>query len=371
MTKRTANPLRILCLANYFGAGGASQQASLLADLLAQRGHTCEAWFLMSDAKRTPPKAGIRILYAGKPNGPLGIARLLTSYRRALMDFRPDAIFGFYPFSNVLSGAAKLIGSGAPKVVAGQHNPAQTQSPLLYHLEMFVGATRLYDANICVSRAVANTFLSHPATYQRKIKIVHNGVPPLERVWSTPDQSRQRLGLPSYVTMVGNAGRLHPQKNLDFLLDVIADPPDVHLALAGGGSLERQLRDRSAALGLTDRVHFLGELPAAEMPHFYRTIDVFAFPSLYEGFPRALIEAMSSGVPVIAADIESLREAGEDAALYLPYDANIWRDALMRLASNVEVRNELVRRGRHRADSLTLSAMVDGYLAVLGDTNLD
>lgn len=303
-----------------------------------------------------------RVFAPRKPRRLRELVGLLSAYRSALNEFKPDAIFAFYPFANILAATAKL--GRTVRVVAGQHNPSTTQNPLLYRLEMLIGS-RLYDRNICVSRAVADTFRSHPSAYKRKIQVVHNGVPPLPSVSEEPEECRRRLGLPVGAAIVGTVGRLHPQKNHELLLQAMARAPGLTLALAGDGPLAPELRALAENLGIAQRVHFLGHISGADVSRFYRAIDTFAFPSRYEGFPRALIEALDAGLPTVAADIDVLREAGEDGALYVGYDPALWGETLMRLRSDEALRADLTQRARRRADSLSLDAMVDQYLAIL------
>lgn len=114
---------------------------------------------------------------------------------------------------------------------------------------------------------------------------------------------REELEIPSDATVIGNVGRLHPQKNQAFLFDVVAKVEDligpVHVVLVGKGELERELRTHAEKLGLSNRVHFVGAV--ADAKPYYDVMDLFLFPSLYEGLSIALLEAQASCLPCVVS----------------------------------------------------------------------
>jgi phosphatidylinositol alpha-1,6-mannosyltransferase len=107
-------------------------------------------------------------------------------------------------------------------------------------------------------------------------------------------------------------GGLKPRKNLPLLLDVwapiAASRPEARLLVAGGGPLLATLRERAAAMGLAGSVRFTGYVPEAEKAAHYNLADVFLFPSAMEGFGLAVVEAMASGLPVVASNRGSIPE---------------------------------------------------------------
>lgn len=127
--------------------------------------------------------------------------------------------------------------------------------------------------------------------------------------------------------VAGFLGRLDPKKNLPLLIDAVAAEPRLRLTVAGGGndSLEAALRARAVALGVDDRVTFLGRIPAEARSNFFAAIDVLALPSSYENFGMAPAEAMEHGVPVLVGErtglAELLRETGGGATVQLEAEA--------------------------------------------------
>jgi phosphatidylinositol alpha-1,6-mannosyltransferase len=132
-------------------------------------------------------------------------------------------------------------------------------------------------------------------------------------------------------------GGLKPRKNLPLLLDVwaplAASHPNARLLVAGGGPLLGALRERAAAMGLAGSVRFTGYVPEADKPAHYNLADVFLFPSAMEGFGLAVVEAMASGLPVVASNRGSIPELvvdGEggfvcDAAAAAPFVERVQR----------------------------------------------
>jgi glycosyltransferase involved in cell wall biosynthesis len=129
-----------------------------------------------------------------------------------------------------------------------------------------------------------------------------------------------------------------------------------------GGALDALLVEKAAQKSLVS----LGRLPYPALPGTYRTHDVFVFPSVSETFGHPMVEAMSSGIPVVAADTAVNREICGDAALYFsPFSATELSDHLQRLDADPALRNELTRRGRERAvGRFTWDHHVDGLLEV-------
>ena len=122
-------------------------------------------------------------------------------------------------------------------------------------------------------------------------------------------QIRHRYGLPAGRPLILSAGRLSPEKRLDVLLDAAARlSPDTQIAIAGTGPDEARLRAQAQRLGLTGKVRFLGFVPGSDLPAIYRLADVFAIVSEAELQSLTTMEAMATGLPVVAVDAYALGE---------------------------------------------------------------
>jgi glycosyltransferase involved in cell wall biosynthesis len=123
------------------------------------------------------------------------------------------------------------------------------------------------------------------------------------------DRLRRRYGLPAGGPLILSVGRLSAEKRLDVLLDAAARlPAGARLAIAGAGPAAASLRTRAARSGAAAKVTFLGFVPPADLPGLYRLADVFAIASEAELQSIVTMEAMASGLPVVATDAGALGE---------------------------------------------------------------
>lgn len=149
---------------------------------------------------------------------------------------------------------------------------------------------------VAVSEKVAQELVNIGVPRSR-IRVIINGVD-LEE-FAPGESNRQKLGLPENVTLALFAGDIRtPRKNLDTVLHALTKVPDLHLVVVGHtqGSPFPEL---ATSLGLSDRVHFVGF--RRDIPQIMQAVDLFVFPSRYEACSLVLLEALSSGLPVITA----------------------------------------------------------------------
>jgi glycosyltransferase involved in cell wall biosynthesis len=180
---------------------------------------------------------------------------------------------------------------------------------------------------------------------------------------------------------IGYFGRLVEEKGLLLLVEALAQlrDPNWRLNLVGGGPLRATLETRLRDLGLSDRVQFCDQIPSTQMPAQYQSLDAFVLPSLTrpnwkEQFGRVLVEAMSSGVPVIGSDSGAIPDVIGEAGLVFPEgDAAALAACLDRLQQDPELRAQLAEQGRQRVlDHFThpsvAQATVDVYRKIGGLT---
>ena len=158
-----------------------------------------------------------------------------------------------------------------------------------------------------------------------------------------------------------HVGRLNRQKNHEALVNTMRSLPSANLVLVGDGELRGSIERRVKAAGLSERIHFMGELPPDEVRGVMRACDLFMFPSLFEAMPMALLEAMAAGMPIIASDIPANRELLQDCGVLLPPDPAQFASAATRLLADRTVAAGLGERATRRATQFTVDAMADGY----------
>ena len=222
------------------------------------------------------------------------------------------------------------IGSGVP-VIYSPHcfsfhagvNPLTAN--LLALLERF--ASKFLTARIITVADGEQTLARQYGVGEPKLFVtVHSGIDP--KYYEKPlDKAAQRstLNLGENDLLVGAVGRLGEQKSpLDFVQMaalVHKQKPQAHFVWAGSGPLEEAARKLSQELGIASVCHFIGEYK--DIPSLLGTLDCFVLPSLWEGFPIVLLEAMAAGVPIVATNIPGNDEAvlsGENGWLVSPHD---------------------------------------------------
>jgi glycosyltransferase involved in cell wall biosynthesis len=178
--------------------------------------------------------------------------------------------------------------------------------------------------------------------------------------------SRAALETPDDAPLVLALGRLHENKGFDVLLDSIAAMPGHYLWLGGSGPLENELKKLSEALGISERVRFLGW--REDTPALYAAADVFVCSSRHEPIGNIVIEAWQQGVPIVAAASEgpaALIRDGVDGLLVPVDDATALAAAIARLGDDRTLRARLSEAGRRAYErDYTADAVVARYVAL-------
>ncbi|CAM3431481.1 glycosyl transferase [Pseudomonas floridensis] len=163
------------------------------------------------------------------------------------------------------------------------------------------------------------------------------------------EDARAELGLSASAWIVGNVGRLHPDKDQatllrGFALALPSLPENSQLVILGKGRLEERLKELARELGIGANVLFMGQV--ADARRYFKAFDVFALSSDHEPFGMVLLEAMVAGVPVVATSCGGAREVVEDVGLMFPLgDEQRLAQGLMHLAGlNADQRQDCAER---------------------------
>jgi alpha-1,3-rhamnosyl/mannosyltransferase len=247
----------------------------------------------------------------------------------------------------------------------------------LYAQRMIHRTLSRADRIIAVSQGTRADLVQHFDVDGRKVQVVYNGVgEPFRRKLPPEELERWRrdLGLQGpYVLFVGNP---NPRKNLDTVVQAYAracrmasfDAPLVCIGDRAGTELK--IRLRAANLGISGQVRLLGHVAPEALPAIYQGASLFLYPTLYEGSPMPVVEAMASGVAVISSNTAPLKEVAEGYAhLVDPLDIEGMAKAIAHCMSDPEHRAALARLGSKRAEdfrwSNTARKTLDLYLAAI------
>ena len=177
---------------------------------------------------------------------------------------------------------------------------------------------------VAVSESTREFLVQHERIAADRVTTIHNGID-VEAYRPRPELrtgAREKWALPARAFIVGGVGRLAHQKNFALFLEVAAQVPGAHFVIGGTGEEEAALRAQVARLGLCERVTFLGYV--SDMPSLWPALDCLLLTSRYEGLPITILEAMACGVPIVASDLDGMREIlrdGENASLVPPTEA--------------------------------------------------
>ena len=212
--------------------------------------------------------------------------------------------------------------------------PKQFAYRMLYRL-----AARWVDGFIAVSEDVKTALMKTFDIPPDKITVICNSVD-VRRYQRPVDRAgvRRELGLAESARVVTVVATFKEQKGHRYLIEaapaVISQYPELHILFIGDGELREEWQLRARDAGADGHIHFLGF--RQDIPELLAASDCFVLPSLWEGLPMALVEAMASGLPIIATEVSGSKQAmvhGETGLLVAPGDAAQLEEAMVRMLS--------------------------------------
>lgn len=320
---------------------------------------TGEHGFLTEEAARI----GVRVHVLPdlvQPLRPHRDAKALTSAYRLIRRTKPDLVHCHTSKAGIIGRTAARMARVPAVFTAHTWSFAEGTSPLW----KFVGtpserlAARWAETIIAVSESNRSLALRRRVAPSGKIVTVHNGVV------DTFHRARPGAHLVPRIVMVA---RFVAQKNQAQLIEAVAglDCP-FHLTFVGDGPARPAAEDLVRSLGLQDRVEFAGV--RTDTDRILSESSIFVLATNWEGFPITILEAMRAGLPVVATDVDGVREAvidGETGHLYPKGATGTLRSTLRALLADPATRIRLGQAGRKRYEAeFTRSAMLSKVLAV-------
>lgn len=223
---------------------------------------------------------------------------------------------------------------GVPIRIAHAHSSSQTKDKkyllkLLYKRGIFRQATDLFAC----SRAAGSWMFGSAA-----FRVLNNAIDTARYIHApeTARQVRAEFGIPADAEVVGHVGRFDPPKNHEFLLRIFAGlSENARLLLVGDGQLRAAAEAQAEALGIRERVIFAGIRP--DVNRLLQAMDVFVFPSIYEGLPVSVIEAQAAGLPCLISDRVPIECKKTDLVHQIPLSAGeeVWAAAVVDAAGTL------------------------------------
>lgn len=288
---------------------------------------------------------------------------------RLLRRLKPSCVLSFnggYP-----AGAACLAMVVASRfsripVILSIVSVATRRKPVMWVYEMVIDRVVWWAADMVVvnARAVADSLNALRQAPWDKLEVIYNGVEDISFPVAQADKKD--------FLVVGCVARMDAAKGVLSLLDafaeIAAERADLQLVLAGHGDASEELARRVKMFGLQGRVLLLGHFEG-DVDALIRTFDFYVFPSLWEGFPYSIVEAMRAGAVIVATRVGGIPEAideGVEGLLVSPGSKDELVGALRRLMNDPWLCSHLSRNARLRYEaSLSLQRMHDRVHAVL------
>lgn len=280
--------------------------------------------------------------------------------KQALREFRPDVVHTHSAKGGML-GRLAAWSLRVPAVVHTVHgapfHPYQGEMARGFFQSCERYAAKRCHQLVSVADAMTDLMVNTKIAPREKFVTVYSGmeVEPFETASEHRERMRATLGYRDEHVVFGKIARLFHLKGHDELIasasDVVRQNANARFLLVGDGILRPQLELQIHAAGLKKYFHFAGLVDPREIPHYLGAMDALVHTSLREGLARALPQALIAGKPVVSYDIDGAREvciSDETGYLVPPRDLAMLTEAMVRLASDNDLRTRLGKTGRER-----------------------
>ena len=280
-----------------------------------------------------------------------------------------DIIETFTPDSNILGLFVARI-AGVPVRIASHHGYIEGAYSWAGKLHGMMINWGFADRLVAVSERVRRIALTEEGVNPEKVVVFLNGITPAmvdEPLSVLRDRVHQELGMSTNDFLILTVGRVTVQKGHTYLLDAIPQVlmqfPKAVFAIAGDGHLRHALQDKAMQMGIDGSIHFLGT--RSDIPELLSVADVFVLPSLWEGLPLALLEAMSVGLAVVATRVEGVESIivdGENGFLVPSEDVDALSTALIKILEDKGGRIRFGDRNKILVEEFfTIDRMCESY----------
>ena len=292
-------------------------------------------------------------------NDPMIVAKLMSLFRRE----RPDIVHT-HSWGTLCEGLIAARLAGIRHIVHGEHGTMDTRRR---NVVIQRWAWRRVDAVLSVSSRLADRMADQIGFARQRIHVIRNGI---DTARFRPDlraDARASLGLAEGECVIGTVGRLVPVKDQAGLIEALARLKQrgmrFRALIAGDGALRAELEALAAGRGVSECLSFLGA--RSDVERVLAALDIFVLSSVSEGLSNTILEAMASGVPVVATRVggaEESVEEGRTGILVPASDPDELAAALAALAADQERRAQFGAAGRLKAErEFSLDAMTAAY----------
>lgn len=349
--------MRILHVITSLRTGGAEK---LMVDLLPRlKAKDLDVDLLLFDGTDTPFRreveaAGIKVFdlgIGGSVYSPLRLIRLLPFMRKY------DVVHTHNTAPQMFAALCRIF--SRTKLVTTEHNTSNSRRAWKWYATIDRWMYGRYRKVICISKKAEDNLRSFIQDQSTKILTINNGVDVDKYVGAKPSPELEQLA-PESRKLIMVAG-FRPQKDQDTLIRALSLLPDkFHLFLVGDGVRHPELEALTKELALDDRVHFLGlRNDVAELLH---AADYVVMSSHFEGLSLSSVEGMAVGKPMLASDVDGLREVVGGAGILFPHgDSKVLAAEIISLEASPEKYNTFAAACFRNAKRYDISVMAEQY----------
>lgn len=352
--------MKILHITNSYSEGGVESFLLTLLPSLKEKGHDVELLVLNKDDTLLVPtltKHGITVHIGGYSSSHnilniFVIRRLFSNY-----DIIHTHLFPTQYFAVI----ARLLSRSKTLLITTEHTTYNKRRNIKITRKLESWIYDKYSKIICVSKKAEENLIEWTQLAEKKIHTIYNGID-LKKYQDVNPYTREELGLPEKSKIVIMVARFFEQKDHATLIKAISHlPTDIFLLFCGSGAdCMDKARSLAKDLQVDKRVKFLGN--RKDIPQLLKSVDIAVLSTFYEGFPISILEYMAAGKPVIASNVDGVREMIINAGILFEVQDDIeLAKEIGRLFENEDYLEEITKNCRLRALQFSEHKMVEGY----------
>ena len=260
---------------------------------------------------------------------------------------------------------AKILSFSKAKLIFTEHNTTnrRLENPLFRLIDKYIYT--FYRTVICITEDIKEMLLKHTGLFSENFLVIENGIN-LGAITKAVAIDRKKIdsALRAEDTILIQVAGFREQKDQSTLIrSMVLLPPDVKLLLVGEGVLKKQHEDLVVALGLQERVSFLGL--RMDVPQLLKTADVIVLSSKYEGLSLSSLEGMAAGKPFVASDVPGLSEVVKGAGILFPVgDERVLANAISKLLQDAQYYQTIATACQKRAFNYDIETMIHKHIAL-------
>jgi glycosyltransferase involved in cell wall biosynthesis len=312
----------------------------------------------------------VKILYLSSSRNPVSIYKLYKLFKIHKFD-----IIHTHAYSAGTIGRVSAFLAGIPVIISHNHNVYDYYNKYYHLAERLL--SHITDGIICVSEEVKKFTNETQGINPERLLTIYNGIdnvcPVTEK--DTADL-RKELGVPMNYSVIGTIAQFSEKKGLAYLIKsafiLLEHRKNVNFLLVGDGAIKEDLKNLCSHLKIERNIIFAGE--RSDIPEILSLIDIFVLPSIREGLPLAILEAMNCGKPIIATNVGGISEIvrnGINGIVVPPKDPEALYSAMVDLLDDKEKQKTMGFNGKRICKERFSSKTMVGRIEELYDTHIN